>query len=298
VVLLPLLFDPLLRDAIAHLQYPTKRSWEVLSSFFLGSAEKRHGVFYVLSLVVLFLILGFDYDERKKNSILTGIFTGFFGVAFYGVVQFFGLDPLNATIMSAPFEYPSVLGDFLFQNRITSTLGNPNYVAGFLLLVAPLVLELTKKVSLRITFLVLIGIIMIMTKSLIGIGLLGIYGVYISVLHWIKKPLYAIIITFLFGGIIATSLDFSLPNDATKSNKLLNLTTRFVLMSEISPLLVESPRALLVGHGTNTIQAGYEKIRKTTINQYIQPENIIDSSHNFFIDFAYQYGLLLGLAFL
>ncbi len=97
--------------------------------FAFGNPEKHHGWFFYAALFgVFFLLRALSPQERKKLMNLS--FIGFAGVLIYALFQKMGLDPLT------PF-YETRLN----MARAFSTLGNPNYLAGLVLMMLPLLHE-------------------------------------------------------------------------------------------------------------------------------------------------------------
>lgn len=81
----------------------------------------NYGILYILALQV------FSDDGRLSRLNKTIMISGLL-VAFYGVMQYFGIDPLPWT--TVPFE----------ERRSFSTFGNPDLLAGFLVLAIPVAL--------------------------------------------------------------------------------------------------------------------------------------------------------------
>lgn len=94
--------------------------------FFLGNPEKTHGLFLYIALFSIFWILR-ALSQTEKKRLFSVTFLGFLGVTVYALFQKYGLDPLRQTYNTR-----------LDLWRIFSTLGNPNYLAGYVLLVLPL----------------------------------------------------------------------------------------------------------------------------------------------------------------
>lgn len=92
-----------------------------------GSYQRGQGTYTNLSYMALFaLIIGnLRTRDQLQRLITTSILTGV-SVAFYGMVQHLGLDPL-------PWK-----GDVIA--RISSTLGNSIFAAAYLIMIVPLVL--------------------------------------------------------------------------------------------------------------------------------------------------------------
>jgi len=91
-----------------------------------GSYEWRQGAFTSLACLVVFLAAAWQPQVREWQGLLLGaIELTSIMVAGYGILQYIGLDPL-------PWQ-PSAAG------RAFSTLGHPNFLAAYLVLVIPVV---------------------------------------------------------------------------------------------------------------------------------------------------------------
>ena len=94
--------------------------------FFTGNQEKTHGLIFYVGLFVLFWLVRILKTSEQKHLFHIS-FVGFALVILYAFFQRFGLDPLTNA-------YSSRLDPW----RVFSTLGNPNYLAGYVLLMLPL----------------------------------------------------------------------------------------------------------------------------------------------------------------
>jgi O-antigen ligase/tetratricopeptide (TPR) repeat protein len=119
--------------------------WVLLTSFtsispataFLGKYRRFEGFFsFVTYAIVYFLVVQIaDRPSRIRSLARTLLFSGLI-VAFYGVLQSLGLDPINWG-GNLPFE----------ANRAFSTFGNPDLLGGFLIF--PLVISVGMALSER-----------------------------------------------------------------------------------------------------------------------------------------------------
>ncbi len=102
---------------------------EINPYFWFGNMEKFHGWYLYLSLLILWIILSTrTQKERKKYLVISFLSSGF--VCLYALFQYLGWDPLAAAYSTR-----------LDLSRVFSTLGNPNYLAGYALMLLPLVGE-------------------------------------------------------------------------------------------------------------------------------------------------------------
>ncbi len=170
--------------------------------------------------------------------------------------------------------------------RSVSTLGNPNYVAGYLLMHLPFLYLIRQSERMILVLLLVFGILT--TGSMIGMFLLLTYGI----IRYIDRKYSTIVLPFLLGGIIVTF--FFLPHE-----KMLSFESRFVLMYETLSPLFSSVRHFLFGFGPDAIIEYFHWYRNTMLNAYFPANMHIDSSHNMFIDFVFQYGVVTfaGLIF-
>lgn len=93
--------------------------------FTSGNPEKRHGWFFYMALFSLFSSSN-QSPQKNADSSCIPAFLLFLECSYYSLFQKIGLDPL------APF-YETRLD----INRAFGSLGNPNYLAGFILIVSP-----------------------------------------------------------------------------------------------------------------------------------------------------------------
>ncbi|MCA9952593.1 MAG: O-antigen ligase family protein [Anaerolineales bacterium] len=94
---------------------------------FLGSYQRLQGTYSTLAYIVIFAVMAADLHLRSQiRRVGTAVIIASIPVAFYGLLQHFGLDPL-------PWG-----GDV--QVRVASSMGNAIFVAAFLIMVVPLTL--------------------------------------------------------------------------------------------------------------------------------------------------------------
>jgi len=114
--------------------------WVLLTCFtsisfatsFFGKYRRFEGFlsFLVYAAVYFLVVQLVDRPSRIRSIAHTLVVSGSI-VSFYGVLQFFGADPVNWG-SNLPFEF----------NRAFSTFGNPDLLGGFLVFVLPLALAL------------------------------------------------------------------------------------------------------------------------------------------------------------
>ncbi|MBC7504065.1 hypothetical protein H7169_03765 [Candidatus Gracilibacteria bacterium] len=188
----------------------------------------------------------------------------------------------------------------IYPGRSSSTLGNPNYVAGYLLPFVPIMLEgvwrnqktLIKNEGmnylLRLTIILCLLLAVVVTGSYIALLLLAILVISYSVsylLYGYSKvkqiiTLATIVAIFILGSLIL--LD---------PVKLLSLQSRFILMKESMLVIFAHPVNILIGFGPDSLLTQFSIARSTLVDAYFPQNMLIDSSHNIFIDILFQYGI-------
>jgi hypothetical protein len=249
---------------------------ESMRDLILWVWEKQHGIPLPIALVILGVLTTIESKQMKKYITYTIIMTGVI-VSILALIE--GL-----------FQYNIFTGgDFMTQwswgaVRSTSTLGNPNYVAGYLLMILPLVLSIRRIEKYWILFMLILGILM--TKSLIGISLVWVFLVFLTLRKYGGKKyltIFALSILCWFLGLYLGYYD---------SEKWLSLTSRFILMKHTLMASFDTPLWILWGHGPDSIIRLYKEIRPFEIAAYFPENTVIDSSHNIFIDIFIKYGAL------
>ena len=203
-----LFWPPLL--LIAGLSFLTFLSIDPLQSFW-GSYTRQQGLYsylnYFLWAIIIFVnLIGikilkgeFEFKKRIKRIIVAVVLSGGL-VAIYGILQIMNID-----FFSWP-EAPYITG------RALSSLGQPNFLASFLLLTIPLCFYLTSVTSKRFLhfFYLLLGAIQIIclyyTLSRGGLfaffAVIGIFSLGVLLFSHLKKKTKIIIvvslITFIF----------------------------------------------------------------------------------------------------
>lgn len=98
---------------------------EFIKNSFWGSYERQLGLYSYLFFFLFFLLLIIKIKKKEQiNRILVTISLSAFLVCVYGLIQAAGLDPLGWSEST--------------KERIFSTLGQPNFLASYLLLVFPI----------------------------------------------------------------------------------------------------------------------------------------------------------------
>lgn len=259
---------------ISFLIYPH----ENISNLLLWIWEKQHGILFVIGLVFLASILPILNQKWRKKLTYIIIGTGIC-ISLIAIMEVF-LDYNIFTGLS--FLVRGSWGD----SRGTATLGNPNYVAGYLLMILPLVLgNVVRFEKYILALLLFLGILA--TKSVIGITLASFFLLYFATKRIFDKR------DFLIFLLIIISISLWVYLNYHDSGKWLSLTSRFILMKHTFLGYIHGPfPSFLFWNGPDGIVEFFSWERNMEITAYFPANMIIDSSHNIFIDIIFSYWLI------
>jgi hypothetical protein len=244
---------------------------ENIRDFLFGIWEKQHAILMGVWLIWLYHLLRWGAQDQKK--ILKNV------ILITGVI----------VSVIALIEYISGYSVFLWlpisTERAISTLGNPNYLAGYLLMLLPLAWSL-ENIWRKYGTLIILYLGIIISSSVIGITLASFFILWLFLRKFFggRKWFFVFLFLAIIGIIMITNL--------SESDKWLSLVSRFVLMRETLKLSIESVLHIMMWYGPNAIISMYDWVRSTIINAYFPQDMIIDSSHNIWIDIGVKYGLI------
>jgi tetratricopeptide (TPR) repeat protein/O-antigen ligase len=93
-----------------------------------GSYHRMQGTYTTLSYIaIFFLILQTLRNRKQLHRLITAILLTSLPISLYGIMQHYGLDPIAWTNI-----------DYEVTARAISTMGNPIFVAAYLIMIAPL----------------------------------------------------------------------------------------------------------------------------------------------------------------
>lgn len=245
------------------------------NDWLFGSYEKHHWYILYFGVISLILLLMVTSREYTRSYLRWSIYAAVI-VALVAIWEYIG------GIWDIYSRHESLSA---YPGRSVSTLGNPNYVAWYLLIFLPLCTRL--RLSERWIILWLLIIAILTTGSYIGIALLGGYFLYSLVRYLGVSAVYSFLVVCIWtiGSIYIGS--FSLDPD-----KMLSLMSRFILMRESLSIMLREPISLLIWFGPDSLLTYFSTARSSAIDAYFPPTSLIDSSHNIFIDILFQYGVL------
>lgn len=90
-----------------------------------GNVKREEGLFAIMSYVFLFLVASRFYDFNKKHIIYLSISASI--IAIYGILQYFGVYPI-----------PRDINRINWVRHAFSTMGNPNFLGSYLVLILPI----------------------------------------------------------------------------------------------------------------------------------------------------------------
>jgi hypothetical protein len=249
---------------------------DTLRDLFLWIWEKQHGLLLPISLIWLSLLVSL-LDKSELRNIRYAIVFSWFLMAIVAIIEYFGYDIFTGASYTNEWSWWDV--------RSTSTLGNPNYVAGYLLIILPIVVSMIRRVE-KYWILIIFSLWILMTKSLIGIVFGWCYLLFLLVKRYGWRR-YVWIFSFMLITILTVvSLHYG------GSEKWLSLTSRFILMKLTIIASLDSITWVLFGHGPSAVIWFFSDMRPPEIQAYFPNSSIIDSSHNIFIDIFANYGLI------
>ncbi len=260
-----------------------------INADWIGSNEKNHGLLFFLTCIGWSALL---FSVKKYHSfgyIPRIIRTMGWLLALIWIGQYMGLDPLAAYYT----------GNTWWSDRVFATLGNPNYLAGYLIMTLPFLFHgKNQKEHILPWIIIILGILA--TGSFIGIGIAILY--LLIKLFWKQRIFLGTGFVLLWFILMGLQYTYTLiPNE-----KLLSLETRWIIMQQVGKSLLEEPRILVTGQWNDSMGAYYDTIinRSEALRKYIDDNATLDSSHNilldsiFFLGFPLTLWWILGLIFL
>lgn len=237
------------------------------------SWQKHHGYLFWIGCITLSVLIAVLSSEQKRKLIRTSI-TSAILVAVFALGEYTGI-----------YEFlPGASGTWE-SGRSISTLGNPNYVAGYLLIHIALVWYIRspeKWIAMGILILWIMT-----TKSMIAMFLWGVFALSLLLKLFIHNR-WRRIATIIGCTILLIIAWYSM----IPAEKLLSLESRWILMRDIWTYMVQHPFDMLVWHGPESIIGLFSMYPSLDIARYFPQGSIIDSSHNILLDIVYQFGII------
>ncbi len=269
--------------------YPTRLNGGLLSSF---------------AYLIIFTSALINLNFQKAQKLLLAMIASAFAVALWGIPRHFGAEPncliltrrLNATCWQKEFD-PTV--------RIFSTLGQPNWLASFIVLVLPFAAALliaTKKGSRLLPFVICaaLGLALIFTGSVSGIlGFLASVMAF-SVLIGTRMLKKNIKILGIITALLFMVLVFAAPTIKNRISQSLSQKTaanagtpsgqiRLVVWQGALSAFGAKP---ILGFGPETFIYSYYQFRPQAHNQTTEWNFYYNKAHNEFLNYAANTGIL------
>ena len=259
-------------------------NWSSFSlDFYLGWYEKHHGyIFFVGILLYVVLLLSHSISHLKWYlfySFLSAIVVAGIAIGEYlwWVWDIYGRSEMMLS----------------YTGRSSSTLGNPNYLAGFLVMYIPIIYFYFRKYRSISWLLFLVGIGFLLaiftTGSYIALFIILMLGIWYQIRFILHTWSIASQLLLYFGIITICIYIWWQMIDETK---LLSLESRFILMKEVASSLLQSHYAMITGFWPDSILTYFTEYRSVSVNSYFPQNMLIDSSHNALLDIWYQYGVI------
>jgi len=256
--------------------------------FWFGNGEKNHGWLFYLWLLILGIILSTSTREEQKKYLKISLFSGGM-VCLYALFQKLGLDPIQSLYSSR-----------LDATRIFGTLWNPNYLAGYILMLLPLSFLLTR--SNKILWWGLFGLftyVLFLTKSLFGIGIFAGYLYYLIVYRYVplRQNTRHIVTITLIGGLTVIG-EYTLAHygeQILEIQKIKGFIARYFLWETGIHTIFWDIRNTLFGYGPDGFLPISELFRSPELSLFEDPAFRIDRSHNVWIDMLIHFGVPIGV---
>ena len=279
-----------------------------------GSYQRMQGTYTTLSyIVIFFLTLHTLRTNEQLDRLVTIILLTSLPISLYGLMQHFGLDP---------FAWAGVAP----AHRVVSTMGNPIFVAAYLIMVIPLTIErLVKSFSALLAsgedgaasiilatcyfFLLAMQLMCTVLSQSRGplMGLMGglFFFVLLMAISKRKRGLVAMIILVSIGGILFLAI-LNLPNTPLASLKEVPYLQRLLTMQLGGRLyiwegaihtIVADPVRAVIGYGPESIQIAFKPISADFVRWHGIGKTA-DRCHNETFDVLMTTGLIGFVAYL
>ncbi len=271
---------------------------------FWGSFERQQGVWFTLHLIAFFFILIFNIKNfRQIKRILLIIVSSSFFVCFYGLIQFFRLDFFNWAESAFNIQ------------RIFSTLGQPNFLGHFLIIIIPVTIYylffgVKKNIPKFLLIILLFAEIFCLFASLsrgawLGFGTeIFIFFLFLAIFFQNKflknkKNIFIGIIIFCIVAIfLVVFIDNSQNILKKRLNSALNFNSGSVKMrifywqSTWKELKQAKTKNLLFGYGPENLDNIFVKYYNKEWGIHEEVDSFPDRAHNIIFDLILSYGAI------
>ncbi|EKD94045.1 MAG: hypothetical protein ACD_28C00003G0006 [uncultured bacterium] len=242
----------------------------------LGVSEAMQGLMVWLVYLSVFVI-ALSLKKEEWPGVFRGLAMGNALIVLYGLLQFCGLDPFGGY-----WDFDNFLG------RPFSTIGNPNWLAAFLLLSLPVVYQQVnfnhskRPSAFWLTLLGANGVLIFLTGSKAGILGLLVMGIgFLWKKGWKKVLASAVLMGLLLGlGSVAYFYrDFS--------SALRSTDARSIIWGHTLEMIESRPW----GHGPDLFRFFYSSFNTADLWQVENIESAVDHPHNQFLQLTFEIGI-------
>lgn len=239
-----------------------------ITSLFWGNS-KWHGAFLFINLIWLFIVLSNQSKIFLHRCIKTIIYSTFF-VSIMGIWQLF----------FPSFDY------WTLGNRALSTLGHPNYLSLYLLMIVPFLYKeiQAKKYLLYMPILIACIVCFLLTKSIWWIFLFLLFNIYYFHKNWKQTTL---ILGLWIGAIIGSMFFWYIGPE-----KFHSFLSRFALWETTLSIVASNWKTLLFWSGFETLFMTFDTAKSPYLYIYENFWFTADRPHNLFLNILYHTGLL------
>ncbi len=245
------------------------------ASVFFGSDPLYFGTLFPVVLWMFFAVLR-ELDHGTFEIIRKWLVMSLFLVSGYALLQFLQYDPIGS--YTATFAL----------DRVFSTLGNPNMLAGYGLLLLPFIAREKLVWMLSLSLLVLFNIF---ASGSISIALIAF--VYVLWYFFRESPFnrfYYFLLLIIAGLSILEVIGIS----GILNSKLLSLATRGALIIQAGTLFVYHPSALFFGFPSDALIDLLDTERIALVKLYISDDLIIGNFHSLPVDILTRFGVIFA----
>lgn len=247
----------------------------------IGSSERLQGGVFFLWLFLFGSILQYILRPAMYERIMRMMIHTIPPIFLYSIIQYFRLDPLFDNYTLTAFVHP-----------VFATFGNSAYLAGYALLLIPIVFTSSFSPWYRCIIVCMLLSLLLLTQSLTAIVLSVWYGIYRwyhmlrSDQRWIGYSASVLLFVSFFVGISLFPW------------KVWNFMTRFDLWQAGIVLSSDSSLHFFIGHWPDTLDLVLSDHPVASLLPYIQEGWSIHSFHNIFLDIFFSFWVVWFTVFL
>lgn len=283
----------------------TITSIDKFTSIFGYPSRLNGGLLSQIAYALIFFCALVNLDRVKSQKIFLVAIATAAAVSLWGIPSHFGRDP-NCLVLTGSINASCWQADFDPTKRIFSTLGQPNWLASYLVLILPLALAqifTTKVTQRRILFSLMsliIFIAFVFTNSRSGlVGLIVSLLIFFAILgtKQLKKNLQFFLAVLVFAIAIAAVAGTTLfariyeavnprtqPQAGTESSQI-----RLIVWRGAIEIFKSNP---ITGTGPETFAYSYYQYRPLAHNQTTEWNFFYNKAHNEFLNYLANLGIL------